>query len=160
MLAGERHLARVTLHVPLEVGGLREALIADVAVKRLLSAVGEDVLRQGLQFGETLAALAAGVGPHRAVRLQVVVEECLRAEALVARRALKGLLSRVNALVVHQLGLVGEALIAHGAAEPINQVPQLLLPSDARPRVVVIVAQSARRKGRQRWERHGVCGDL
>lgn len=59
------------------------------------------MLRQALQFAETLAALATGVRTHGAVGLQVVVEERLCSEAFVACRAHERLLSGVNALMVH-----------------------------------------------------------
>lgn len=69
MFAGERHLARVALHVSFEVGRLREALVADVAVVGLLAGVSEHVLCQALQFGETLAALTASKRARCAVGL-------------------------------------------------------------------------------------------
>lgn len=40
VLAGVCHLARVTFHVSLEVGGLCESLIADVTIEGLLATVG------------------------------------------------------------------------------------------------------------------------
>lgn len=101
MLAGERHLARVALHVSFEISGLREALVTDVTVEGLLAAVGQHVLCQGLQFGKTLAALSTSVWTHSAVGLQMVVEERLCSEAFVACSANKWLLSSMNALVVH-----------------------------------------------------------
>lgn len=84
VLAGERHLACVALHVSLEVGGLREALVADGAEVGLLAGVSEHVLCQALQFGETLATLAAGERARRAMGLKVIVEERLCSETFVA----------------------------------------------------------------------------
>lgn len=126
VLAGERHLARVALHVSFEIGGLREALVTDVTVEGLLATVGQHVLCQGLQFGETLAALSTGVWTHGAVGLQMVVEERLRSEAFVACGANERLLSGMNALVVHELGLIREALITYTASESVCWRPNLL----------------------------------
>lgn len=120
VLAGERHLACVALHVSFEIGGLREALVADVTIKGFLPAVGENVFRQALQFSETLATLATSIRTSCTVGLEVVVEECLRTETFVARRAEERLLSCMNSFVVHQLGLIGEALITHTASKPVT----------------------------------------
>lgn len=53
----------------------------------------------------------------------------------------------MNALVIQQLGLIGEALIAHTAAVSVGQMPELLFSSYARPHVIA-VAKSAGRKRR------------
>lgn len=91
--------------------------------------------------------------------LQVVLEERLRPEALVAGGAGERLLSRVDALVVGQFGLVGEALVAHAAGEPVGRRPDLLLLADAGLRVVS-VAEPGRRQRGQGGEREGICGDF
>lgn len=151
VLAGERHLARVTLHVSFEIGGLREALVTDVTVEGLLATVGHHVLRQGLQFGETLAALSTGVWAHGAVGLQMVVEERLRSEAFVARRANERLLAGMNALVVHELGLIREALVTYTASESVSWRPDLLFFPYAWLHVIPH-AQPGWREWRQGWE--------
>lgn len=151
VLAGERHLARVALHVSFEIGGLREALVTDVTVEGLLATVGQHVLRQGLQFGETLAALSTGIWAHGAVGLQVVVEECLRSEAFVACGANERLLSGMNALVVHELGLIREALITHATSESVSWRPDLLFFPNAWLHVIPH-AQPGWRERRQGWE--------
>lgn len=158
VLAGERHLARVALHVSLEVRGLREALVTDVAVEGLLAAVGQHVLRQGLQFGEALPALSTSVRAHRAVGLQVVVEERLCSETFVACRANKRLLSGMNALVIHQLGLVREGLIAHATSESVSWRPNLLFPYAWLH--VVPCTEPGWRKWWQGWKRERIGGNL
>ena len=63
------------LHVSAEVGGLREADVAERALERLLPRVHDHVVQQGLPRDEVLAAHAArqhllpGVEPH--VQVQV-----------------------------------------------------------------------------------------
>lgn len=84
MFARKRHLACVALHVSFEVSGLRETLVADVTKKRLLPTVGENVLRQALEFCETLPALPTSVRTRCVVGLEVVVEESLCSETFVA----------------------------------------------------------------------------
>lgn len=115
LLAGERHLARVALHVSFEVGGLCESLIADVTVEGLLTRVGEHVFCQTLQFDKALATLATDKRTCCAVGLQVVVEESLCAETFVAGGAHERLLSSVNALMVYQFRLIWKALITYSA---------------------------------------------
>lgn len=69
VLAWERHLAGVALHVSLEVSGLSEAFVADGAVEWFLATVGEHVFGQALELRKALAALTADVRPRRAVGL-------------------------------------------------------------------------------------------
>ena len=94
--AGLRHVLVLVLGVGAEVGGLREADVAERALERLLPRVHDHVVQQGLPRDEVLAADAArqhllpGVEPH--VQVQVPLPQ-VRLPALHALKVgLLGLL--------------------------------------------------------------------
>lgn len=101
----------VTLTVNLQVGALREALTADVALVRFLPRVHANVLDEVGFLAEGLGALRAFERSGSRVRFDVAGQETKTTEAFAAVRALERSFSGVCAHVILQLAFVTKLLL-------------------------------------------------
>lgn len=90
-----RMLVGVDEEVPLEVGALGEAPLADVAHEGLVSGVGDHMVPQGLEVREALAADVARVAAFPRVRGVVLAVGGPRGEGLPTDIAHDGLVGEV-----------------------------------------------------------------
>lgn len=110
-------LLQVSLHVLLQAGSVREALVTLLTGEGPLSRVNPGMTGQSHLQGEAFAAHFAEERPGPRVRLHVVLQRGPSVEALVALRAGEGLGAGVNGHVVPERGALAEAFVALLAGE-------------------------------------------
>ena len=105
----------VCAHVAVEVAGLGEPSVADLALVRLLAGVRAVVLGEGGAVGEALAARVTLVGTVAGVRTQVRRDGAALRKSALTDGTFERFFAAVGPEVSREVGGLGEGLLTYGA---------------------------------------------